>query len=93
MFPGFVSSMHPNIFVCRLAGSAMYQKWYFEAIVDHAEKVSSVSPHIRIGWANTEGFIPYPGGGAHWGANGMGDDLFSYAFDGTNLWTGEMNEY
>ena len=23
-----------------------------------------------------------------WGGNGCGDDLFSYAFDGTCLWTG-----
>lgn len=83
--------MHPNIFVGRCEGSAMYHKWYYEAIIDHIETVSHLPPHIHIGWANTEGFIPYPGGGAHWGANGVGDDLFSYGFDGSNLWTG--NDY
>ena len=81
-------SMKPNINVGRCEGSAIYLKWYFEAIVDHIETVSHLAPHIRIGWANTEGFVPYPGAGSNWGANGVGDDLFSYGFDGVNLWTG-----
>ncbi len=67
----------------------MYDKWYFEAIIDHIESVTSGSPHMRVGWANTEGYIPYPGGGEHWGCNGVGDDLFSYGFDGNCLWTGD----
>ena len=67
----------------------MYSKWYYEVILDHTEQVSHLPPHIRVGWANTEGFCPYPGGGEHWGANGVGDDLFSYGFDGACLWTGE----
>jgi ryanodine receptor 2 len=83
--------MSPNIYVGRCEGSAIYQKWYYEAIVDHIETVSHLPPHIRIGFANTEGFIPYPGGGENWGANGVGDDLFSYGFDGVNLWTGDDN--
>ena len=81
--------MHPNIFVGALEGSAMYDKWYFEAIIDHIESVTSLTPHMRVGWANTEGYIPYPGGGEHWGCNGVGDDLFSYGFDGNCLWTGQ----
>ena len=81
-------SMHPNIFVGTLEGSAMYNKWYFEAVIDHVESVTGLTPHLRIGWANTEGYIPYPGGGEHWGCNGVGDDLFSYGFDGNCLWTG-----
>lgn len=32
--------------------------------------------------------MPYPGGGEKWGGNGVGDDLYSYGFDGANLWTG-----
>jgi len=82
--------MNPNIYVGRCEGSAIYLKWYYEAIVDHVETVSHLAPHIRIGWANTEGFVPYPGAGSSWGANGVGDDLFSYGFDGVNLWTGEF---
>jgi len=82
-----VYSMRPNIYVGRCDGSAIYQKWYYEAIIDHIETVSHLPPHIRIGWANTDGYVPYPGGGANWGANGVGDDLFSYGFDGTCLWT------
>ena len=34
-------------------------------------------------------YIPYPGGGEKWGGNGVGDDLYSYGFDGAFLWTGE----
>jgi ryanodine receptor 2 len=33
-------------------------------------------------------YIPYPGGGEKWGGNGVGDDLYSYGFDGAYLWTG-----
>ena len=31
---------------------------------------------------STSGYIPYPGGGEKWGGNGVGDDLYSYGFDG-----------
>ena len=83
-------SMNPNIYVGRCEGSAIYLKWYYEAIIDHVETVSHLAPLIRIGWANTEGFVPYPGAGSNWGSNGVGDDLFSYGFDGVSLWTGEL---
>ncbi|CAG7819792.1 unnamed protein product, partial [Allacma fusca] len=33
-------------------------------------------------------YIPFPGGGEKWGGNGVGDDLYSYGFDGAYLWTG-----
>jgi len=82
--------MNPNIYVGRCEGSAIYLKWYYEAIIDHVETVSHLAPLIRIGWANTEGFVPYPGAGSNWGSNGVGDDLFSYGFDGVSLWTGEL---
>lgn len=32
--------------------------------------------------------MPYPGGGEKWGGNGVGDDLYSFGFDGAHLWTG-----
>ena len=67
----------------------MYQKWYYEVVIDHVEQITHTVPHIRIGWANTEGFGAYPGGGYCWGANGVGDDLFSYGFDSMSLWTGK----
>uniref|UniRef100_A0A2I3GX59 Ryanodine receptor 2 n=1 Tax=Nomascus leucogenys TaxID=61853 RepID=A0A2I3GX59_NOMLE len=44
--------------------------------------VSEVLNSLRVGWASTEGYSPYPGGGEEWGGNGVGDDLFSYGFDG-----------
>ncbi|XP_069698288.1 ryanodine receptor isoform X7 [Periplaneta americana] len=83
-----VASVRPNIFVGRVEGSAMYQKWYFEVTVDHIEQTTHMMPHLRIGWANTVGYIPYPGGGEKWGGNGIGDDLYSFGFDGAYLWTG-----
>ncbi|GLG95821.1 LOW QUALITY PROTEIN: ryanodine receptor-like [Gryllus bimaculatus] len=33
-------------------------------------------------------YVPYPGGGEKWGGNGVGDDLYSFGFDGACLWTG-----
>jgi ryanodine receptor 2 len=83
-----VASVRPNIFVGRIEGSSFYQKWYFEVTIDHIEQVTHMPPHLRIGWANSLGYIPYPGGGEHWGGNGVGDDLYSYGFDGAYLWTG-----
>ncbi|XP_071050495.1 ryanodine receptor isoform X2 [Onthophagus taurus] len=83
-----VASVRPNIFVGRVEGSAIYQKWYFEVTVDHLEQTTHMMPHLRIGWANSKGYIPYPGGGEKWGGNGVGDDLYSFGFDGCYLWTG-----
>lgn len=80
--------MRPNIYAGLREGSAMYKKWYFEVMVIQYEPVTHLHPVLRIGWANTGGFVPYPGGGEQWGANGCGDSLYSYAFDGENLWTG-----
>ncbi|KAG5681994.1 hypothetical protein PVAND_011393 [Polypedilum vanderplanki] len=83
-----VASVRPNIFVGRVEGSSFYQKWYFEVVTDHIEQITHMIPYLRIGWANSLGFITYPGGGEKWGGNGVGDDLYSYGFDGVNLWTG-----
>ncbi|XP_055934795.1 ryanodine receptor-like isoform X1 [Argiope bruennichi] len=83
-----VASMHPNIFVGKVDGSAMFRKWYFEAMVDHCEMKSHLEPHFRVGWANTKGYVPYPGGGLKWGGNGVGDDIYSYGFDGAYMWAG-----
>ncbi|XP_056343727.1 LOW QUALITY PROTEIN: ryanodine receptor 2 [Oenanthe melanoleuca] len=84
-----VSSMQPNIFLGISEGSAQYRKWYYELMVDHLEPfVTAESTHLQVGWASTEGYSPYPGGGAEWGGNGVGDDLYSYGFDGLHLWSG-----
>ncbi|KAL3202671.1 hypothetical protein MRX96_012067 [Rhipicephalus microplus] len=83
-----VASMQPNIFVGKVEGAALFRRWYYEAMVDHCEQVSHLAPHLRIGWANTAGYVPYPGGGSKWGGNGLGDDLYSFGFDGACLWTG-----
>lgn len=83
-------SMRPNIFLGTCEGSTQYKKWYYELIVDHVEPfLTAQACHLRVGWALTEGYSPYPGGGEGWGGNGVGDDLYSYGFDGIHLWTGE----
>ncbi|XP_058262196.1 ryanodine receptor 2 isoform X17 [Hemibagrus wyckioides] len=85
----YVSSMRPNIFLGVNEGSAQYRKWYYELIVDHVQPfVTAEATHLRIGWASTPGYSPYPGGGEGWGGNGVGDDLYSYGFDGLHLWSG-----
>uniref|UniRef100_A0A803TM66 Ryanodine receptor 2 n=1 Tax=Anolis carolinensis TaxID=28377 RepID=A0A803TM66_ANOCA len=84
-----VSSMRPNIFLGISEGSAQYRKWYYELMVDHVEPFPTAeATHLRVGWASTEGYSPYPVGGEEWGGNGVGDDLYSYGFDGLHLWSG-----
>ncbi|XP_047657475.1 ryanodine receptor 3 isoform X4 [Tachysurus fulvidraco] len=86
-----VQSMRPNIFLGISEGSAQYKKWYYELMIDQVDHfVTSESTHLRVGWASTKGYAPYPGGGEGWGGNGVGDDLYSYAFDGLHLWSGRI---
>lgn len=62
-------------------------------MVDHVEPFLTAQPyHLRVGWALTEGYSPYPGGGEGWGGNGVGDDLYSYGFDGLHLWSGKTHD-
>ncbi|KAK7904971.1 hypothetical protein WMY93_017578 [Mugilogobius chulae] len=86
-----VQSMRPNIFLGVSEGSAQYKKWYYELMIDHVDHfVTSEPSHLRVGWANSKGYAPYPGGGEGWGGNGIGDDLYSYGFDGLHLWSGRI---
>ncbi|XP_062863974.1 ryanodine receptor 3 [Trichomycterus rosablanca] len=86
-----VQSMRPNIFLGVREGSAQYKKWYFELMIDQVEHfITSEPSHLRVGWASTKGYAPYPGGGEGWGANGVGDDLYSYGFDGLHLLSGRI---
>ncbi|KAL7992479.1 hypothetical protein Chor_016735, partial [Crotalus horridus] len=86
-----VTSIRPNIFLGIAEGSAQYKKWYFELIIDQVEPFLTAKPtHLRVGWASTSGYAPYPGGGEGWGGNGVGDDLYSYGFDGLHLWSGRI---
>lgn len=85
------NSMRPNIFLGVSEGSAQYRKWYYELIVDQVLPfVTAEATHLRVGWGNTNGYAPYPSGGEGWGGNGVGDDLYSYGFDGLHLWSGEL---
>lgn len=91
-----VSSMMPNILVGLVADSSLFKRWYFEAEVEHIETMTRDDPILRIGWANTAGYKPFPGTGktvlclCHdpsalgdgWGCGGAGDDFYSFAFDG-----------
>lgn len=86
-------SMRPNIFLGVSEGSAQYRKWYYELMIDQVDHfVTSEPSHLRVGWANSKGYAPYPGGGEGWGGNGVGDDLYSFGFDGLHLWSGELEE-
>uniref|UniRef100_A0A915B3X3 Ryanodine receptor n=2 Tax=Parascaris TaxID=6254 RepID=A0A915B3X3_PARUN len=80
-----VSSMVPNILVGVVEGSAQFRRWYFEAEVEHIEQMTNTTPYLRIGWANTVGYKPFPGSGDGWGCNGVGDDFYSYGFDGRSI--------
>ncbi|KAJ8274943.1 hypothetical protein COCON_G00095680 [Conger conger] len=83
-----VQSIRPNVFLGVCEGSAQYKRWYFELMVDQVDHfVTSEPSHLRVGWASTKGYAPYPGGGEGWGGNGVGDDLYSYGFDGLHLWS------
>ncbi|OCT66306.1 hypothetical protein XELAEV_18042564mg [Xenopus laevis] len=87
----YVTSMRPNVFLGTCEGSTQYKKWYYEMVVDHVEQyVTAEATHLRVGWAMTEGYSPYPGAGEGWGANGVGDDLYSFGFDGLHLWSGRV---
>ncbi|XP_041919811.1 ryanodine receptor 1b isoform X8 [Alosa sapidissima] len=87
----YVTSVRPNLFLGTCEGSTQYKKWYFEVMVDYVESfVTAQVSHLRVGWAMTEGYSPYPGGGEGWGGNGVGDDLYSYGFDGIHLWSGHV---
>ncbi|XP_069065087.1 ryanodine receptor 3 isoform X1 [Pleurodeles waltl] len=86
-----VTSMRPNIFLGVAEGSAQYKKWYFELMIDQVDPFLTAEPtHLRVGWASTSGYAPYPGGGEGWGGNGVGDDLHSFGFDGLHLWSGRV---
>ncbi|KAM3606327.1 uncharacterized protein V6R79_014397 [Siganus canaliculatus] len=84
-----VTSMRPNIFLAMGEDSAQHRRWYYELVVEHVDFFLTSEPtHLRVGWACTEGYQPRPTGGEGWGANGVGDDLCSYGFDGLQLWSG-----
>uniref|UniRef100_A0A8D2LE34 Ryanodine receptor 1 n=1 Tax=Varanus komodoensis TaxID=61221 RepID=A0A8D2LE34_VARKO len=86
-----VTSMRPNIFLGTHEGSTQYKKWYYEMMVDYVEPFMTAQvTHLRVGWAMAEGYSPYPGGGEGWGGNGVGDDLYSFGFDGLHLWSGRV---
>ena len=89
-----IVSIRPNLFVGYGERSAQYRKWYFEVQVLQMDECSlSQATHLRVGWANTSGFAAYPGAGDGFGTCGVGDDLYSFGFDGLSLWTGHRSKY
>ena len=88
-----IVSVRPNVFVGYGERSAQYRKWYFEiAVLQMEEYTLNQSSHLRVGWSNTEGFAAYPGAGDGFGTCGVGDDLYSYGYDGLHLWTGHRSK-
>ncbi|KRZ77566.1 Ryanodine receptor 44F, partial [Trichinella papuae] len=90
-----VSSVMANIFVGSYENSAMYPRWYFEAELEYMESMhtSGQKPHLRIGWASSAGYRAYPGSGKKWGCNGVGDDMFSFGFDGQYIYAGGIEKF
>ena len=82
-----ILSVSPNIYVGMRDGCATNGKWYFEVMVEECP-LADTPALLRVGWANTRGFHPYPTGGHFYGHNALGDDAFSFAYDGANLWNG-----
>ncbi|CAJ0957143.1 unnamed protein product, partial [Mesorhabditis belari] len=80
-----VSNMMPNVLVGVVDGSSLFKKWYFECEIEHIEQMTKEVPYLRIGWANSTGFKPFPGTGDKWGCNGVGDDFYSFSFDGKSI--------
>ncbi|XP_078000970.1 ryanodine receptor 2-like [Glandiceps talaboti] len=87
-----IISVRPNVFIGLGEGAAMYKKWYFEMAVDAISNATPRPAFLRVGWATTEGFRPYPRGGEGWHSVAVGDDLYSYGFDGLALWTGGVDK-
>ncbi|PAA86181.1 hypothetical protein BOX15_Mlig033273g1 [Macrostomum lignano] len=87
-----VRCFRPNVSVKIADGVAMYSRWCFEVVVDSIEQKTDSPTHLRIGWANADGFLPYPARGTNWGCNGLGDDIYSFAFDGNHLWTNQSSQ-
>ncbi|EDV29875.1 uncharacterized protein TRIADDRAFT_52741 [Trichoplax adhaerens] len=93
-----ITSVTANIYVGLFNGSAQHSKWYFEVAVDHVEppsqdsvlcvanKAASPISHLRIGWRNIKE-VHHAEAGENWSGAGIGDSIFSYGFDGVNLWT------
>ena len=60
---------------------------YIPYLVNEKHEILVIKPflHLKKKFFSTSGYIPYPGGGEKWGGNGVGDDLYSYGFDGEAL--------
>ena len=56
-----VSSMMPNVCVGVVAGSSLFKRWYYETETEHIESCGGTEPFLRVGWANTAGYKPFPG--------------------------------
>lgn len=86
-----MNSLRPNIMVGANQGESMYKKWYFEIEIDFIESISYNQPHCRIGWASSE-FYPTPDSADGFSCVGIGDDCYSYGFDGQSLWYSGRNK-
>ena len=94
--------MRTSFCISRHSDSATYPKWYYELELEHpASALSRDSAHFRVGWIALEYFSDLPfydssrrGEGTHsedalsLSEGGVGDDLYSYGFDGRYVWTG-----
>nr|CAB3265843.1 ryanodine receptor 3 [Phallusia mammillata] len=84
----YITNVQPNIYIGVSESCAQYKKWYYELLVERVDSDNfSRPPHLRVGWANSTGYSPYPVGGDYFGESGVGDDTYSFGYDGLSLWT------
>ena len=68
----------------------MHQKWYYEAeITQLPAQRAGAHFHVRVGWAHTSLFHSRPSSNSFLTTSGgIGDDLYSVAYDGEFFWFG-----
>ena len=87
-------SLHPaGLYVSAHAheGRAPHHKWYYEAEITQLPPSHSTNKHfhLRIGWAHATLFLHRPSSNSFFTTSGgVGDDLYSVAFDGEYFWFG-----
>ena len=90
-------SLHPGLYIgSNEGGASSRQKWYYEAEIMNLPTASTVTDdnnhehlHLRVGWAHATLFHLHPSSNSvHTTSGGVGDDLYSIAFDGEYFWFG-----
>ena len=94
MSPSIHHSLHPGIYISsnEAGGSpSSHLKWYYESEIMQLPTSAAENKrfHLRVGWAHATLFRPQPSSNSIvTTSGGVGDDLYSVAFDGEHFWFG-----